>query len=122
MSNVLLSSSFYFILHLEVEMLFLNEAEIDAAVYNWQNHPTLGPATKTLQNLKDCANQNSDGWCYWPKPCRAAKSLQELIQGNVEDRYSSRLDVTAAQVRKTYAPIKAFLTRSGLTCKIVEVK
>ena len=46
----------------------------------------------------------------------------ELIEGDGtwDARFGPRDEVTAAQVRAAYRPIKAFLTRSGLTCTIVE--
>ena len=102
-------------------MLFMNEYEIRDAVARHAGHPILGPATQTLFNLMECANANSDGWAYWPKPCRAAKKLQELIQGDRSAHFDfDREDVTAAKLRAAYSPIKAFLTRQGLTCEIVE--
>lgn len=101
-------------------MMFMNEWEIEQAAERFRGHPILGPATQTLRNLMECANRNSDGWCYWPKPCRAAKQLQELIQGpHGYPRFGDRDDVTATQVKAAYRPIKAFLTRQGLTCEIV---
>lgn len=104
-------------------MRFMNEWDIEGAVERRENHPTLGPATRTLYNLMRCANENSDGWCYWPKPARAAARLMEIIEGDgrYESVYGDREDVTPAQVRAAYTPIKAFLTRSHLTCEIVPV-
>lgn len=29
-----------------------------------------------------CANRNSDGWAYWPKPFRAAARLMEPVEGD----------------------------------------
>jgi len=94
-------------------MRFLNEHEVEDAARQRAGHPTLGPATATLANLVRWANDNSDGWAYWPKPCRAAARLQALIDGDGswEGRYGDRPEVTAADVRKTYGPIKALLTR-----------
>lgn len=93
-------------------MRFMNMYEVDDAVDRYRNHPTLGPATETLRNLVNFTNNVSDGWAYWPKPARAAAKLMELIEGDrFSDRFTDREDVTAAQVRKTYTPIKAFLTR-----------
>jgi len=99
-------------------MLFMNEMEIDFAAERFAAHKTLGPATKTLRNLRDAANENSDGWAYWPKPCRAAKKLQELITSAMHPREST--EPTAKEVRAAYAPIKAFRTKSGIQFAIVE--
>jgi hypothetical protein len=101
----------------------MNEYDVNDAVVRRAGHPTLGPATQTLANLVRVANENSDGWCYWPKPARAAAKLMELIEGDGtwEATRGERNDVTAAQVKAAYRPIRAFLTRNNLTCEIIEV-
>ena len=104
-------------------MLFMNEMEIEDAVRRYRDHELLGPATRTLQNLCDAVNRNSDGWPYWSKPVRAAEKLQQLIQG--EDRRTAyfdevREDVTADGLKKAYAPIKRFRTSSGIQFEIVQ--
>lgn len=58
-----------------------------------------------VDNLRNWADQNSDGWAYWPKPCRAAAKAIELIDGQATD------DITDAEMQKAVRPIKAFLTR-----------
>lgn len=104
-------------------MLFMNEYEIDDALARYRGHPVLGPATQTLANLRDAANANSDGWAYWPKPCRAAKKLQELIQGERLSRFDDeRADATPALLRAAYTPIKTFRSRQGLEFEIVEAQ
>jgi len=104
-------------------MMFMNTWEIDMAQDRFRDHPLLGPATQTLANLRDAANANSDGWAYWPKPCRAAAKLQALIQGDRLSHFDDvRADVTADALRKAYAPIKAFRTRSGIDFEIVPVR
>lgn len=104
-------------------MRFMNRWDIDRAVEDRRDHPVLGPATRTLRNLADVADANSDGWAYWPKPARAAARLMELIEGDGtwEARYGSRDDATVAQLRAAYRPIKAFATRHKLAVDIVEV-
>lgn len=102
----------------------MNEFDIDNAARRFAAHPALGPAVQTIANLRDCANRNSDGWAYWPKPCRSAARLIELIEGDGTNDYRDNVapKVTAEDVRKAYRPIKAFLTRSGLTdqCTIID--
>lgn len=101
--------------------MFMNEWDIEEAVRQHDDHPILGPATETLYNLMRWTNRHSDGWAYWPKPCRAARKLQELIQGDGswEARYGERTDVTEAQLKAAYSPIKAFLTRQNATDTII---
>jgi hypothetical protein len=103
-------------------MMFMNGYEIEDARARWRDHPVLGPATRTLANLRDYADETSDGWAYWPKPCRAAKKLQELIQGEAGfTRYDDeREDATPAALKQAYAPIKAFRTKQGARFEIEE--
>lgn len=104
-------------------MRFMNTYDIEDARVRYARHPLLGPATKTLASLRDAADENSDGWCYWPKPARAAARLMEVIERDGTSRYrfdDERADVTLAELRKAYAPIKAFRTRTGISFDIYE--
>lgn len=107
-------------------MIFMNEWDVQEAEHRYAGHPILGPATATLRNLVDWANENSDGWCYWPKPCRAAAKLQEMIERDGTSRYrhhdGDREDVSEAEYKKALAPIKSFRTRMGADFHIVEVQ
>jgi hypothetical protein len=93
-------------------MRFMNTWEIDEKSHRHAGHPVLGLATRTLASLRDAADANSDGWCYWPKPARAAEKLMELIESGGE--------VTADQLVAAYRPLKSFRTRSGLKFDIFE--
>lgn len=95
-------------------MLFMNEYDIESAFRMFNDNPILGPACQTLDNLRVWANNHSDGWAYWPKPCRAAKQLQELLSSVDRFQYQGLSEVTAEDVKKAYRPIKAFLTRQGV--------
>jgi hypothetical protein len=92
------------------DMRFMNSWDIDRSVAVYDRHPILGPASKTLQNLERWTNENSDGWAYWPKPCRAAKKLMELLDR--DPRYGED-DVTEADYKAALQPIKSFRTRQG---------
>ena len=98
---------------------FMNEMDVDDALRTHRDDRILGPAVRTLSNLRDCTNQNSDGWAYWPRPQRAAARLIDLIQAAT--RYNDPKLPTRGEVRKAYTPIRSFLTRHNLTCEIVEV-
>ena len=104
-------------------MRFMNTYDIAESRARYASHPILGPATRTLANLERAADENSDGWCYWPKPARAAARLMELIERDGTARYrfdDERADATLEELRAAYRPIKAFRTRSGLSFDIVE--
>lgn len=96
-------------------MNFMNDYDIDAALVAFADDPILLAGAKTLSNLRDLANNVSDGWAYWPRPARAANKLMELLQ------QASRADlaVTPSTLKRAQAPIRAFLTRENLNCEIV---
>ena len=50
-------------------MRFMNSYDIARHQHAHGEHPVLGPALETLSNLQEWANNYSDGWAYWPKPC-----------------------------------------------------
>lgn len=105
-------------------MLYLNDYDIDRTILQYVDHPVLGPATKTLANLVDWTNSNSDGWAYWEKPVRAAEKLQRLIQGDgIRWFYGNdaREDATPEAYKAALTPIKAFRTRQGADFTILEV-
>jgi hypothetical protein len=104
-------------------MRFMNDFDINRARRMYADHPVLGPAAKTLDNLREWADWNSDGWAYWPKPARAAAKLMELIERDGTNRFygGPREDVTVAEYRRALAPVKAFRTRQGADFEIVEV-
>lgn len=97
-------------------MRFMNESDIDDALYQteMQRLPNLHQGAEVLAHLRDWANMNSDGWHSWPKPARAADKLMALIEG-AELFRGRRQDVTAAQLKATLSPIKAFLTRAKVS-------
>ena len=104
-------------------MRFMNEYDIEMAARQHSLHPVLGPAIQTLDNLRYWTNQNSDGWAYWPKPCRAAARLMELIEGDGTSFYrfdDYRQDATVEKLKAALKPIKAFRTRFNANFEIVE--
>lgn len=104
-------------------MRYMNDWDIARALDLYSSHPILGPAVKTLVELVEWTDRNSDGWAYWPKPCRAAARLQELIERDGTSRYrfdSEREDVTLEEYKAALRPIKAFRTRHNATFEIVE--
>lgn len=93
-------------------MRFMNEYEIDTAVERFQQHEVLGPAARLLAQLRDKTNSVSDGWCYWPKPVRAANKLLELVDTNLYHS-DDKVNATPEALKAAMTPIKAFCTRQG---------
>lgn len=105
-------------------MLFMNEYEIEDALQRVQpdTEPVLALAVIALANLAAWTNDNSDGWAYWPLPCRAAKGLQQAIQDHQTWERTSHFkgaEITAAAVKKALTPIKAFLTKRGVDHEVL---
>jgi hypothetical protein len=102
--------------------MFMNTYDIDDALQRWETHPVLGPASRTMAELRDAADDNSDGWTYWKAPQQAAQKLMTLIQGDGTNKYYSgpREDATPEALKAALRPIKSFRTRTGLSFTIVE--
>lgn len=97
-------------------MRYMNDYDIERArrvgVRNdWPNRLRL---VDTVDALRMWANRNSDGWAYWPKPCRAAARAMEQICGDGTNAADDRPDATDAEVTAALRPINAFLTRQGV--------
>lgn len=96
----------------------LNEAEIETAERRAAqdfHRPNLQSAVLTLARLKEWTNDNSDGWAHWPKPLAASKRLQILVSSRYFSPRSDNTDadVSAAELRAAFVPIRSFLTRHG---------
>jgi hypothetical protein len=96
-------------------MRFMNDWDIAAARsrYGQGITPNRLALTFVVDNLADWTNQHSDGWAYWPKPCRAASKAIALIDSttNAENDRRASEDITHAEMVAAVRPIKAFLTR-----------
>jgi hypothetical protein len=97
-------------------MKFANEGQINT----WRRLTTgrgdnLESAVLILRGVMDDADNNSDGWAYWAKPCNACKQLIELIERSFQAgsyaAASPPYPIHAADLRKALAPIRGFYTR-----------
>lgn len=104
-------------------MLFMNEYDVDECLRHFHPSelPNLSKGSQTLANLVRWTNRNSDGWAYWPKPVRAAKSLMLMLNAARDQFYRGYepKDVSDAELAKALRPIKAFLTREGVDHGVV---
>ena len=106
----------------QLKTTWMNEGDIEAAVERFKDHPVLGPAARFLDAFKDQVNAKSDGWPYWSLPSKAAGKLQALLYGHLMagmGEYPRLPEATAADVRATLPPIKAFMTKRGTAAGIV---
>lgn len=84
---------------------WMNDFDIDRAMSKFKSHPVLSRAVKFLSDLREEANNHSDGWHSWPLPSNAAAQLQGLVQ---HPEYA-----TEANLKKALGPIRAFYTKRG---------
>lgn len=100
-------------------MRFMNEYDIEEALrFTAVNElPTLRKGAEALSNLKNWTNSHSDGWPYWQKPVRSANKLMEALETARNSSYRGEevKDLTDAELKRALSPIKAFLTREGVS-------
>jgi len=98
-------------------MRFMNDFDLHCARTHFGHGDTPNRLALVLcvDNLREWADMNSDGWAYWPKPVRAALKAIELIDGR------TTVDITDAEMNAAVRPIKAFLTRQGVTAHDREI-
>jgi len=96
-------------------MKFMNDYDLQSAIrrYTQGSTPNRLAVALVVSNLAEETNWVSDGWAYWPKPCRAAKNAIELIESTAYPEYERRQreDITDAEMRAAVRPIRSFLTR-----------
>lgn len=99
--------------------MILNEYDIEDAVrlLRPEDTPNIAAGATVLHNLMNWTNVNSDGWPYWARPGRASESLQKLVKERMDAHYRGGevSDCTRAGLNATLRPIKAFLTKQGVT-------
>jgi len=89
----------------------MNEHDVEEAWRRFQLHPVLGPAARTMANLVEWTNANSDGWPYWRKPSDAAAGLQNILMNALRMRGGDHPAVTADDYKLALRPLKSFRTR-----------
>lgn len=87
--------------------------EIEWAYSRHHACPNVRKGVRLLYRLMLAVNQQSDGWAYWAAPRRSAESLVKLLRSSGNLFYGSRGTVTAAELRKAVAPIRAMVTRQS---------
>jgi hypothetical protein len=104
-------------------MRYMNDFDLTQAArrYREDTVPNRARLTDVVTRLAYWANSHSDGWAYWPKPCRAASRAIALIESTAYPEYDRRQreDATDAETKAALIPIKAFLTRQGVPHSVV---
>jgi hypothetical protein len=97
----------------------IEDAEIQAA--HDFHRPNTQEAVLTLARLMEYANENSDGWAYWRKPSNASTKLQKLVEARYANHRNADTDtdITRAELRAAYSPIRAFLTREKIEYALI---
>lgn len=96
-------------------MKFMNDYDLQSARSRYGRGATPNRLALALvvDNLREETNWVSDGWAYWPKPCRAAAKAIELIESTAYPEYERRQneDITEAEMLAAVRPIRSFLSR-----------
>lgn len=75
--------------------------------------PNVRKGIRLLLKLIEATNAQSDGWHSWPAPSNAAQKLQELLKTAGNLNYGTSGKITADQLKKAVAPIRAMVTRQA---------
>lgn len=91
-------------------MRYMNDYDLEQARrrFTGQTMPNRLALVMVVDNLREWADTVSDGWAYWPKPCRAASRAMELIDSST---FRETEDIDEETMLRAVQPIKAFLTR-----------
>lgn len=96
-------------------MKYMNDYDLHFAVrrFTSASMPNRLALALMVDHLREETDQVSDGWAYWPKPCRAAAKAMALIESTTSaaNDEQERVDATDEEVRAAVRPVKAFLTR-----------
>jgi hypothetical protein len=97
-------------------MNFMNEYDLQVARtrFTHASKPNRLAAALVVDRLRAWADSVSDGWAYWPKPCRAAERAIALIESRTyaENQAQEETDATDEELAAALRPIKALLTRT----------
>lgn len=105
-------------------MGWMNQYDIDECLerveqiehHSGDEYPNLKRAAVTLKRLAAWVNSNSDGWPYWQAPAKAAAKLMDELDGMRRRFLDDQLrDLTDAELKALYRPIKTFLTKQGVS-------
>ena len=100
-------------------MRFMNEYDVEEAqrFFDADETPNLALAASRLNDLVRWTNANSDGWAYWPRPARSAAKVMERLDEAKSAYYrgTSVTDLTDRELSLAFTPVKAFLTRQGVS-------
>lgn len=96
-------------------MKYMNDYDIAQSIRRYGNGavPNRLALALVVANLAEQTNMVSDGWAYWPKPCRSAAKAIELVESTAYPEYDRRQreDITDAEMCAAVRPIRSFLTR-----------
>lgn len=106
-------------------MRYMNDYDLESARrrFTQSSTPNRLGLVLVVSNLAEWADQNSDGWAYWPKPVRAAARAIEHIDSRTyrENQEQEANDISDAEMVAAVRPIKAFLTRQKVSAEKREV-
>lgn len=99
--------------------MYLNSFDLMQAERRFSDTPNRLRVVATVDNLREWADSNSDGWAYWSRPRNAAAPLVDLITASSHIVLDAmvKADVQPKVVKRAASPLKRFCTmaqRSGI--------
>ena len=91
--------------------MFMNQYEIEYAARQQHICPNVRKAVRLLLRLMEAVNAQWDGWSYWAAPSNSCESLIKLLTTVGNLHYGTHGKISAADLRKAVAPIRAMVTR-----------
>lgn len=102
-------------------MGWMNEYDVEDADRRFSREadefPNCAAGAATMVRLVNWTNRNSDGWPYWKLPSNASAKLQDALMERLH-KWDAE-DMTEADLKKCYSPIKAFLTKRKVDHRII---
>ena len=96
-------------------MRYMNDYDLDYARrrFTRASCPNRLALVLVIDQLRHWTDGNSDGWAYWPKPCRAAQKAIDHVYSttNAANEAQEAHDITDAEMRAAVVPIRSVLTR-----------
>ena len=100
-------------------MKHMNDCDIHMAQRRFRRGgtPYRAALVFTVTELRNWADNNSDGWAYWCKPVQAAQRAISHIASttNEENDRRAREDISPEEFKAAIRPIKSFLTRQNVS-------
>jgi hypothetical protein len=89
----------------------MNQGDIETMKGNHHDCPNVRKGVHLLYRLMEAVNNQSDGWCYWAAPSKAANKLMKLLRTAGNIWHDTHGTIGDAELKAAITPIKSMVTR-----------